>query len=153
MKKILVLFLFVVITTAPVFAENLVKFRNNFYVDTDSIEEYVGDDGQKNPNRYSVWIKILNNDSDYCSRTEQIYKTKIGYIKVRAVLDLQQKTIAKRNFVIYDTNDKVIKSTERPDKSFRWFDITPGSNREKIMKIVKKTIDKRNNNFMFFLFN
>ena len=144
MKKILVLSLLLFMVITPVFAENWVKLKGNFYADTDSIEEYIGDEGAKIPNNYSIWIKMLNNNSDYYKRSEEVYKTKIGYIKMKAVIDIKQKTFAKRNFVMFDTNDKIINSTEKPDKLFKWYDIPKNSNRERILKIINKELFVRN---------
>lgn len=160
-KKFCVLFI-ISCLILPVFAAEWKQIAEKDYIDISSVKEFNdGDTYSKkryNRNEKEFWIKQLNDKSSYFTNFEKNYNKKVWYTMSKMIVDCNNKTLATKSFLIYDTNGKVIDQYEEeydsllkrnqiiPEtKGEYWCDIVCTYFEEPKIKI--SAVDKSNNNF------
>lgn len=116
-----------IISILPTFAApNWVQIDNNKYIDTNSIrqENYLGLDYG---NYYSLWVKWLNDGSNFFLVTENYYKTKIWYSLLQSYVDCKNKRFTSKSYIIYDLKENPVQSTTLNDYNLSFDNIAPGT--------------------------
>ena len=117
MKKFLIICLVMFATILPSFATNWFEISDKFYIDTDSIEQYVDGSGRVVPNQYVYWVKYLNtNDRDW-KYEEQRYGEKLWYMQFKKVVDINRKIQTLKFVAVYNLNSACI---DRRELSKHW---------------------------------
>ena len=142
MKKILMILLLTIVIILPTYATNWVQVGEKLYIDTDSIEPYVNDYGNIEPNRYSYWTKNLNDGSESWRKSEKFYNKKIWYYTFKEIIDINRKSISSKSFVIYDLKSNVIQISEQRDYNLEWQSIVPDSVGDLKLYLIKKVINE-----------
>lgn len=142
MKKILIIGLLLLGISLPTFAQNWIELGNKLYVDIDSIEQYIDDNGNIQKNQYTLWQKRLNDNSDLFKDIEKIYNKKVHYTLCKDILDVKTKKITPKAIIVYGMNGNVIKSFEFKDILMEWRSIVPDTVGEVEFEIVREYINR-----------
>lgn len=130
MKKLIVLLSLLTITL-PVFASNWVQLDSTGknFVDISSLQK---EHEYGRYNLYSIWVKFLNDGSDYYKTAEQIYNKKIWYDMNKIIVDCKENDFTIETSTFYDIDRNAILTR----KYYRWDAIIPESTAD----IVKQYI-------------
>jgi len=141
MKKFLIICLLIFNLVLPCFAKNWMQVGNKSYMDTDSIEQYIDDHGNKQENQYCFWVKHLNNGDEYFKKIEKTYNKKVHYMLSKIIVDTYKNRLATKCSIVYDINGSSLFSNEQLDFMLEWQSIVPDTVGEAEMEIVKAIVE------------
>lgn len=142
MKKIIFLFALFLISV-PCFASDWFQLDEKNYIDLESVEQYKNQWGEIQHEKYSFWLKSLNDKSASFIDLEKLFKKKVWYQMTNFIVDCNQKTIGGANVVTYDVQKNVLYSYTPP--SVDYAKIVPDSKGEMYYYFIckPKQFDKR----------
>ena len=123
----------------PVCASNWTEVASGVFVDNESIEPYINDYGNEESDKYSFWVKKMNNNSYTFTSLESYYKKKIEYFIDKEVIDYTQKRIAIKSNCIYGTNSELMNRFDYAHQRLDWKYIVPDTSEQELYKEVLKT--------------
>ena len=137
MKKILVIFA-VIFYTLPCLATQWKDLNENLQIDVDSIEPYINDYGNIEPDQFIFWVKKTNDNSPIFIQLGNYYKTQIGYFVDKEIINCKLKKIAIKSNYIYGVDSKLIHKFDFKDYRNDWSSIVPDSKEQLIFDEIFK---------------
>ena len=132
MKKIIFLFLLLFVSL-PVFASNWVQIaaKGNVFIDVDSVRK----ENYLRPNVYSIWEKLVNDNSSYFINLERLYGKRVEYILQKVLIDCNTKEYKVDSATYYDLQYNPISYNDYT-YLYSYNDIVPGSIAETKFNVI-----------------
>ena len=135
MKKNIII-IFLLFTMLPAFASDWVQISEKDYMDLSSINEYNAIGLYADDVLYSVWIKNLNDKSEFWTNLEKMLNKKLWYSMSQHVVNCSRREIATKHSALYDTKNNSIYDKEL---YLEWGSVVPDTNGEYLYSLVCST--------------
>ncbi len=132
MKKNIII-IFLLFTMLPAFASDWVQISEKDYMDLSSINEYNTIGLYADDVLYSVWIKNLNDKSEFWTNLEKMLNKKLWYSMSQHVVNCSRREIATKHSALYDTKNNSIYDKEL---YLEWGSVVPDTNGEYLYSLV-----------------
>lgn len=133
-KNIIIIFLLFIML--PAFASDWVQISEKDYMDLSSINEYNAIGLYADDVLYSVWIKNLNDKSEFWTNLEKMLNKKLWYSMSQHVVNCSRREIATKHSALYDTKNNSIYDKEL---YLEWGSVVPDTNGEYLYSLVCST--------------
>jgi hypothetical protein len=120
----------------PAFASDWVQISEKDYMDLSSINEHNTIGLYADDVLYSVWIKNLNDKSEFWTNLEKMLNKKLWYSMSQHVVNCSRREIATKHSALYDTKNNSIYDKEL---YLEWGSVVPDTNGEYLYSLVCST--------------
>lgn len=146
MKKFILILISCLLVSLPVFATNWVKVTEKRYLDTSSVrplKDSYSTIYSTNSNKYTFWIKSLNDGSVFFQVEEKTSGEKVWYALSQWGIDCNNASSALIRVITYGLSNNVLYSHQIPDLMLEWNNIAP----ETMMDLFYNCICRPNNGY------
>lgn len=136
MKKIIFALLLLSTTLLPARAVHWSSVDGTTYIDKDSVQSYVDNQGRYDNNKKSFWIKVTAGET--INKIEKVVGAKVSYVTIQRIIDYSNNTITQRSIAVYNKNGELIHKETRSDSQLTWETIATGSSNALWAVLVKE---------------